>query len=208
MAGGTVVGLISGVAYRQHIYLAVLIATFIEGMGLPLPAEVLYVAAGVLIKEGSARLGMIILVGAFGNLLGSMTGFGLAYVGGQALIRRMSRLVGIKPEAVARVEEFFAKYGAATVFLSRFVGVIRAATVYMAGAARMQPWQFAFYLFAGALIWNGGWAYLAFRFGEQLHHLVRSSSGRVIVWSLLAVGIYLAIRYVVRWHRRRNPRNS
>lgn len=191
--------------FHRHIYTAVLLATVVEGMGLPVPAEVLFVVGALMVHRGMATLGGIVFMAALGNVLGTMLGFSLAYVGGQALVTRIAAAIKLKPEAMQEVERFFHKYGPATVFISRFVGFIRAATIYSAGAHRVPPWRFALYTLAGALIWNAGWAYLAYKFGAALPHVVRRYLYHGLVWAIAAVAILAVLIFVVRWARRRNP---
>lgn len=186
--------------FDAHVYLSVFIATALEGVGLPIPAEVLFLATAGLIRAGQASLPAVILWAVAGNMTGSIAGFSLAYFGGPPLLARVTRVVGLKPAALDRVGEFFQRYGALTVFLSRFVGFIRAATVYVSGSARMNPWRFVIYLLAAAAIWNGAWAYLAFRFGARLPGLVHEvlGHGAVAVVVVVAVAVLVGV-----WVKRR-----
>lgn len=190
--------------FHQHYYVAILVATIIEGLGLPLPAEALFIAAGLLVHRGEASLGIIILLAALGNLMGSFIGFGLAYLGGKALLERVAATLRLKPEALHEVDRFFARYGATTIFFSRFVGFIRAATIYSSGAARVEPWRFVVYTFAAALLWNGAWAFLAYHFGAGLRDLLhmlmpRRSTILIIVAAAVAASVFMLVR------RRRKP---
>lgn len=180
-----------------------MVATTLEGLGLPLPAEVLFLAAAVVIAQGGASLTGVILAAVCGNVLGSLVGFGLAYVGGKALLAKVMRIVGIKDESMRKVEGFFGRYGAPTVFLSRFVGVIRAATIYSAGAARMAPWRFGIYLIGAAVIWNSGWMLMAYRFGRALPGIVHRMLAHGIVWGVSVLAAFLVLRLVLIWYRGR-----
>jgi membrane protein DedA with SNARE-associated domain len=191
------------VLFKQHIYASVLVATTLEGLGLPLPAEVLFLAAGVVIAQGGASLTGVILAAVCGNVLGSLVGFTLAYLGGKVLLGRVTKLVGIKEESMRRVERFFGRYGALTVFLSRFIGFIRAATIYSAGAARMAPLRFGIYLLAATLIWNTAWMLLAYRFGQALPGLIHRVLAHGIVWVITVLAAFLVIRLVLTWYRGR-----
>lgn len=190
---------------HRHIYSGVLLATFVEGMGLPLPAEVLFVAAAFLVRQGHADLGMVIACAVLGNVVGTLSGFAVAYMGGQRLTGRIARALKFKPEALAEVERFFHRYGAATIFMARFVGFIRAATIYTAGAARVAPWKFATFTLAAAVVWNGGWALLAYHFGTALPRVIHRLLGRWSIWVVVLLGILLVGGLVIRWNRRRDP---
>jgi membrane protein DedA with SNARE-associated domain len=194
--------------FHQHIYTAIFIATLVEGLGLPLPAEALFVAAGLLIRRGDAHLSLVVLLAAMGNLIGSFSGFMLAYLGGKKLLARAAEALRLKPEALREVDAFFVRYGPATIFISRFVGFIRAATIYSSGVARVQPWKFALYTLAGALIWNTGWAFLAFRFGVGLHRLIYHGSPSGLTWVAILVGVVAAVTLVIIWRKRRRTADS
>ncbi|MGE5673829.1 MAG: DedA family protein [Mycobacterium leprae] len=188
---------------RHHLYVTLFGAAAVEGLGLPLPSEALFLATAVLIHRGDARLGTVIVVATLGSLLGNMSGFAVAYVGGKKLIHRIFQLLGIKPAALARMEQFFHRYGPLTVFISRYIGFIRAATIYSAGAAHMKPWRFAAYALAASLIWNSFWAYAFFRFGDALPRLLRLRAGWLAVVVVLILALVISIELVLRWRRKR-----
>jgi len=189
--------------FARHIYIAILTGTVIEGLGLPFPAEALYLAGVAMVATGDASLGALILMGATGNFLGSMLGFSISYASGPRLLARLTRLVGINPQTLQKVERFFFSHGPATVFLSRFVGVIRAATIYTAGAAHMPPFRFALYMAAGALAWNTLWVLAIYRFGAHVFALVQGRAWRPLaLWALGALLLYLIIIQLGKWARR------
>jgi membrane protein DedA with SNARE-associated domain len=192
---------------RQHLYLAMFLASMIEGLGLPFPAEFLFVLGAVAIHRGDATFAGVVLATTFGNITGSMIGYSLAYAGGPLLIRRVAGVIRIKEESIAKVEQFFVKYGTSTVFISRFVGVIRAATIYTAGAARMSPVRFVVFLAAGALLWNAGWAFLAVQFGKRLPWMLHRIVSQGLVGLVTVVAIILIGVLVVRWLRKKPSGN-
>ncbi|MFZ5826361.1 MAG: DedA family protein [Bacillota bacterium] len=190
--------------FGDHIYRALLVTATLEGLGLPVPSELLFLPGVHLANRGEASLVALVLLASLGNLMGGVIGYGIAYWGGPAFLHSVFRWLGIKPAAVQRVEGFFARYGHATVFISRFVGLIRTATIYMAGAARMAPIRFVIYLSAAALIWNTGWVWLVHRFE---HEAVRLLQGRglsdFLFWLLGLVAAVVLGRYALGWYRRR-----
>ncbi|HYF78133.1 MAG TPA: DedA family protein [Symbiobacteriaceae bacterium] len=194
--------------FTQHYYLTILAATLVEGLGFPLPAEALFIAAGVLVRRGEASLGVIILLAAIGNLMGSFISFSIAYIGGKKLLARATETSRIKPDALREVDRFFAKYGAATIFISRFVGFIRAATVFSSGVARVEPWRFIVYTFSAALVWNGVWAWVAYHFGAGLPHLLHRMARHPNAWLVVLVALAMALGIFFWVKRRRNPAGS
>ncbi|MFZ5814765.1 MAG: DedA family protein [Bacillota bacterium] len=192
--------------FGDHIYRAILVTATLEGMGLPVPCELLFLPGVHLARQGQVSLVAMALLATFGNVAGGLLGFAIAYWGGAGFLHAVSRLLGIRPEAMRRMESFFARYGQATVFLSRFVGLIRAATIYAAGAARMSPSRFLLYLSAAALIWNSAWVWVIDRFeGEAVRLLEGHGMGNFLAW-LAGLGATLLLgNRLLGWYRRRRP---
>lgn len=192
--------------FGDHLYGAVLIAAILEGLGLPIPTEALFIPAAVLARTGQASLPLVVALATLGNMIGGSIGFGVAYWGGPAFLRQVSRWIGIKPEAVRRMERFFAQYGEATVFISRFVGPIRAATLYSAGAARMSPVPYALYLLLASLLFNAGWVVLIWRFQHRIARLLaHGGPGWWLPWAVALLLLLILWRYGVRLFHRRTP---
>ena len=59
----------------------------------------------------------------------------------------------MKQDYLRRTEEFFARYGAMAVFLSRFMPIIRTFAPFVAGVGRMPAARFLAYNLAGAICW-------------------------------------------------------
>lgn len=193
----------------DHIYRAILVTATLEGLGLPVPSELLFLPGVHLARRGDASLIALVLLAALGNVVGGMIGYGVAYWGGPVFLQSVSRWLGIKPESMRKMEGFFARYGQATVFLSRFIGLIRTATIYSAGAARMPPIRFGIYLSAAALVWNTGWVWMIHRFEREALRLLHGRGiGNFLFWvaGLIAAGVLG--RYAMGWYRRRRPPDS
>jgi len=192
--------------FGGHIYRTILVAAVLEGLGLPVPSEVLFLPGAALVRQGEASFAGLVMAATLGNAAGGLIGFSLAYMGGTAFFQTISRWLGIKSNAMRKVEGFFARYGQAAVFISRFVGVVRAATIYSAGAARMSPLRFAIYLISASLIWNSAWMFAIHRFHHEVFRLLhRRGPDRWWPWLIgLLVALVLG-RYLLRWYRRRRP---
>lgn len=192
--------------FGDHIYRAILVAGTLEGMGLPIPCELLFFPGVHLARQGEISYAVMVLLATLGNLLGGLAGFGVAYWGGSAFLEAVSRWLGIKRETIRKVEGFFARYGQATVFISRFVGLIRTPTIYCAGAARMSPVRFGIYLTAAALTWNSLWVYMVYRFEHVAAGILTGhGAGDFLLWlGGLLIALLLG-RYALGWYRKRNP---
>lgn len=194
--------------FREHLYATIFVAASLEGIGLPIPAELIFLLAVPSIETGTASLWGVVLVAAAGNMAGALTGFGLAWWGGWRLLRPLGRLVGARPGARQQVERFIQRYGVAAIFLARFVGLLRAPAIYAAGAGRMAPLRFAAYFLGAALLWNGAWAWLALQAGRLMPERLLRLVGQLAIWGLAALLIAGGVRMLLVWMGRRAPVDS
>lgn len=82
--------------------------------------------AAVYAGAGHLSIQWVIVAGAAGAIVGDNLGYLAGRTGGRDLAFRYGRYIRLRPEHLARAEEFFRKHGDKTVFLGRFVAVLRA----------------------------------------------------------------------------------
>jgi len=171
-----------------------------ESAGIPIPSEPTMLFAGFSVYNGEYGLWAAALTATVANLVGSWAAYAVCYHG-RASVLTQNRLFHISDAQLARAEGWFERYGAAAVFFSRMMPIVRTFISLPAGIARMNIWTFSVLTFLGALPWNlglvllgreaaGGW--------EQWRDRLRYVDYGVAV-VLLAGGIYL----FVRWRRNR-----
>jgi membrane protein DedA with SNARE-associated domain len=118
------------------IYLIVL-ALVVAGLGVPVPEDIMLLAAGVLVHQGQVSYVEALIWCAIGVFIGDTTIFLLARkLGPSALERRPFRWL-ITPQRREKVEEMFARYGNVIVFMGRHMAGLRAPIFAMAGMHRM-----------------------------------------------------------------------
>jgi membrane protein DedA with SNARE-associated domain len=154
--------IVSVISYAGYIGVAILMA--IESACVPLPSEIILPFAGYLVSTGRFSLVWVATAGAIGCNLGSTVVYFAAARGGKALVERWGSYLLISIKEIERVQRFFAKYGAITVFIGRLLPVIRTFIALPAGLARMPVLKFQAYTFIGSWIW----CYLLGYAGAQL----------------------------------------
>jgi membrane-associated protein len=191
-------------ALVHYGYWAVAAVLLLENAGAPLPGEtVLLLASFLAYSEHELRLPWIILVGIVATTAGGEFGFALGRHGGRPLIERYRHVFSIRAETVARGDRLFEKYGAATVFLARFIFGMRVLASLLAGALHM-PWRkFVLFNFFGAAVWVTaicGAGYLfGGHWGRLAHDLKRFD---------LVVAIAVLLAGLLLWWRSRRERDG
>lgn len=185
-------------------YWAVVVVLLLENAGVPLPGEtVLLLASFLAYSEHELRLPWIILAGTVATAVGGEFGFALGRHGGRPLIERYRHVFSIRAETVERADRLFERYGAATVFLARFIFGMRVLASLLAGSLRM-PWRkFVLFNFLGAVVWvtvvcTAGYLFGG-HWGRLVHDLKRFD---------LAVSIVVVLTALLLWWRSRRGRGS
>jgi membrane protein DedA with SNARE-associated domain len=186
-------------ALVHYGYWAVAALLLLESAGLPLPGETILVLASFLAySEHELRLPWVIVVGTVASTLGGEFGFALGRHGGRPLIERYRHVFSIRAETVERGDRLFERYGAATVFVARFLFGMRVVASLLAGALHM-PWRkFTLFNFLGAAVWVSAICGAGYLFGGhwgRLAHDLRRFD--------LLVGIVVAVAGLWLWWRSR-----
>src|SRR5262247_1761441 len=119
-----------------------------------LPGDSLLFAVGALASiDGSPlSLPLLLLVMVSAAVLGDAANYAIGhYVGPKVFSSPRSRL--LNPKHVQRTHEFYERHGGKTIFLARFVPIVRTFAPFVAGIGRMRYAYFASYNVTGELTW-------------------------------------------------------
>ena len=171
----------------------------VEAAGIPVPGETALVAAAVLAHDHWG-IEWVIVVAAAGAIVGDNTGYWIGRVGGRKLIERFKFTRRYAERALPPSERFFARHGGKTIFLARFIALLRITAAWLAGVTRMSWWRFFLWNAAGGIVWATGVGLLAYYAGKAAGDAVGRYGlygGAVVI--ALAVLVILALRV---WHKR------
>jgi membrane protein DedA with SNARE-associated domain len=108
--------------------------------------------AGFSVSKGELSLVGIVVAGVLGNLVGSWIAYAVGYYGRLDLLEK-NKLIHISPKHLKWADDWFARYGNATVFFSRMLPIVRTFISLPAGVAKMPFWRFTAYTLAGCIPW-------------------------------------------------------
>jgi membrane protein DedA with SNARE-associated domain len=187
-------------ALVHYGYWAVAAALLLENGGVPLPGEtVLLLASFLAYSEHELQLHWVILVGTMATTLGGELGFAVGRHGGRPLIERYRDVFSIGAESVARGDWLFERYGAATVFLARFIFGMRVLASLLAGALHMSWRKFTLFNFLGAAVWVTVICGAGYLFGGHWHRLMYF----VKRFDLALGAVFVVIVAILWWRSRR-----
>ena len=146
---------------------AVFVLMLLESACIPVPSEAIMPFAGFAVSEGDMTLLGITVAGVLGNLVGSWIAYWVGLYGGRPFIDKYGKYILLRHHHVELAERWFAKYGAATVFFTRCLPIVRTFISLPAGIARMPFWKFTLYTLLGCIPWVFFLGWLGVRLGEH-----------------------------------------
>lgn len=174
-----------------------------EQIGLPIPASPMLLAAGAL--AGSGRLSVLnaIALAVLASLLSDGLWYQLGRHRGARVLELLCR-ISLEPDScVRKTENAFARHGARSLLVAKFIPGLNTAAPPLAGIFRMYLPRFLLFDGLGALLWAGTFAGLGYLFSRQIER-VAAPALRLGPWLLGAIGGalggYIAWKYVQR-HR-------
>jgi membrane protein DedA with SNARE-associated domain/membrane-associated phospholipid phosphatase len=185
------------VAFDRFGYAVVLVGIFFESVGIPLPGETVLLAGGFFARQGSLQLWKVIVFAIIAAVLGDNTGYWIGRRAGRGLLERHGRKVGITPERLQVVEQFFARHGSRTVLFARFISGVRVLAAITAGIAGIKWRRFALFEACGAVLWSIAVAAAGYWFGASWHVIGRWI-GRAGLFAIAVAVLALLLRLARR----------
>jgi membrane protein DedA with SNARE-associated domain len=174
---------------------AVFVLMALESACLPVPSEAIMLFAGSSVAAGDLTLFGVVAAGVLGNLVGSWAAYAVGYYGRIDLLEK-NRLIHLPPRYLRWADDWFERYGDATVFFSRMLPIVRTFISLPAGVAKMPFWRFTALTALGCLPWVLMLALVGKSVGDNweewrdhLHYL-----DYLVVVGALALLVYLLVR--------------
>ena len=149
-------------------YFGIFLLMFLESTSLPIPSEVILPFSGYLVSSGQLNYWIALLVSTAAGTAGCLVDYYIGMKGLDFLARRktLSDLF-YNQGRLATAQNWFNKYGATAVFLSRMAPGFRTLVSFPAGAVRMPLAKFIAYTTVGCLFWDAALIYVGFYVGSN-----------------------------------------
>lgn len=126
-------------------------------VGFFLPGDSLLITAGIYLKqqpEGFYNLhySIVVVLLIIASVLGNMVGYWFGRKTGPMLYNRKESWY-FKRKHLVKAHDFYEQYGKGTIFLAKFLPIIRTFAPIVAGIVKMNRATFTFYNIVGSVVW-------------------------------------------------------
>ena len=178
----------------RHGYVLVFAAVFVEPVLL---------AAGALAGAGQLHFALALAVAIAGALVPDLLWFALGRWRGMKVVQVLCR-ISLEPDScVRRTEGAFARSGARSLVLTKFIPGLSTVAPPLAGVFRMKTGRFLAFDALGALVWAGSFLVLGLALSDQLEAVAAraaSLGGGLLAILLGSLILWIAYKFLHRRH--------
>jgi membrane protein DedA with SNARE-associated domain len=172
----------------------------LESMGVPSPGETALILAAVLASQGTLNIELVIAIGAASAIVGDNLGYLLGRHFGRDVLEGRGPFQQRRIRLVRMGDRYFRDHGAKTVFIGRWIALIRFATAWLAGINGMRFRTFFVWNALGGITWATAYGVIGYYGGNAVAHVLERAG--IVAAVLLAVAVVvLLIANRVREHR-------
>lgn len=164
-----------------------------------LPGDSLLFAAGTFAALGSLNVWLLFILLAIAAVVGDTVNYWIGHYLGD----RAYNIKWIKKEYLDRTHAFFEKHGGKTIFLARFVPIVRTFAPFVAGIGRMSYSYFFSYNVFGGITWVALFTFAGYFFGNI--PFIRDHFSLVVIAIIL---ISVVPMIVEAWKARRETKQA
>ncbi|MHB8411644.1 MAG: VTT domain-containing protein [Candidatus Acidiferrales bacterium] len=184
-----------------HGYVVLFVWVLLEQAGLPIPSIPLLLAAGALAGAGKLNLGLCLFVPIIASSISDFCWYEIGRRRGGSVLNLICR-ISVEPDSCARrTEDLYARLGAKSLLVAKFIPGLSSVAPPIAGIFRMKLSRFLVYDWLGGLLWSATFTGLGFVFSSQLEQVARYALrlGEMLVFLLVtALAVYILYKYIQR----------
>jgi membrane protein DedA with SNARE-associated domain len=185
----------------RHGYALLFFWILFEQLGLPIPAAPLLIAAGALAGIGQLNFALAFGVSVVASLLSDHFWYQIGRYRGSKVLSLLCHISLDPDSCVRKTKEIFARHGARSLLVAKFIPGMTAVAPPLAGIFHMRPLRFLLFDGLGAFFWVGIFISVGYLFSHQIEHLAADTSGMgpwigLVVPGCLAA--YIAWKYFQR----------
>lgn len=185
----------------EHGYLIVFAWVFLNQLGVPIPSIPGLLAAGALAGAGHLNATILVIVAVLAALPPDLLWYEIGRRRGMGMLRALCRM-SLEPDSCVRqTEGIFARYGARSLLISKFIPGVETVAPPLAGMFEMRVSRFLIYDFLGTALWSVTFLGLGYAFHPQIEAVAlfaeRLGAGALAIL-IAALALYLAWKAIRR----------
>jgi membrane protein DedA with SNARE-associated domain/membrane-associated phospholipid phosphatase len=175
-------------------------------VGLVVPGETVMLLGGAVAGQGAIDIYLLIAIAWFSAWAGDTTSFFLGRRLGREFVMRNGPRFGISHERFEKVEDYFSRHGGKTIFIGRFISLVRAFAPFIAGSSGMRYRAFVPYSILGTGLWASAHILIGYFFSRSIDTAAKyAGRGAFLLATLIVLvagTVFLVRRFRVEENRR------
>jgi undecaprenyl-diphosphatase len=165
-------------------------------VGLVVPGETVMLLGGAVAGQGAIDIYLLIAIAWFAAWLGDTTSFFLGRKLGRNFVLDHGPKVGISHERFEKVEDYFGRHGGKTIFIGRFISLVRAFAPFIAGSSGMQYRAFVPYSILGTGLWATAHILVGYFFSRSIETAGKyAAKGAFLLATLIVIVVGIVFLY-------------
>ncbi len=182
-------------------YIVLFLWVLFEQLGFPVPVVPILLAAGALAGFGKLNFVLVFGLAFLATLLSDQFWYQVGLRRGSKVLSFLCRISLDPDSCVRRTKGIFARHGARSLLVAKFIPGMATVAPPLAGIFHMHLLRFLLFDGLGAFIWVGVFTLLGYQFGHEIEDLAFNSSG-MGPWVGLVVPVGLAAYMVWKYIQR------
>ncbi len=190
-------------------YLLVGVFAFAETgafVGLVVPGETVMLLGGAVAGQGAIDIYLLIAIAWFSAWAGDTTSFFIGRRLGREFVLKHGPRVGIGHERFEKVEDYFSRHGGKTIFIGRFISLVRAFAPFIAGSSGMRYRAFVPYSILGTGLWASAHILVGYFFSRSIESAAKYAGTGAFVLATTIVVVVVVVTLVRHFRVEENRR--
>jgi membrane protein DedA with SNARE-associated domain len=169
-------------------------------VGLVVPGETVMLLGGAVAGQGAIDVYLLIAIAWFAAWAGDTTSFFVGRRLGRDFVLRNGPRFGVGRERFEKVEDYFSRHGGKTIFVGRFIGLVRALAPFIAGSSGMRYRAFVPYSILGTGLWSTAHILIGYFFSRSVESAAEYAGRGAFVLATTIV-VVASVVFAVRHFR-------
>jgi undecaprenyl-diphosphatase len=175
-------------------------------VGLVVPGETVMLLGGAVAGQGAIDIYLLIAIAWFSAWAGDTTSFFIGRRLGREFVLEHGPRVGIGHERFEKVEDYFSRHGGKTIFIGRFISLVRAFAPFIAGSSGMRYRAFVPYSILGTGLWASAHILVGYFFSRSIESAAKYAGRGAFVLATTIVVVAIVVTLVRHFRVEQNRR--